>query len=423
MTFTRLRRVDRDKGAASLETVGMIVLAALLVGAIVLAMMQNNAIGRAVSNAVCKILTLGNGTCDAGRSTAPDPHLPTEPCSTAAEGYEVSGEVAAGISGGSNSKVQIETLSNGQYAVTVTKGGSVGAEAGVGWDASVSVNGSGYGWDIGADAAARIQGGVETTYIVNTKEQAFQIRNWNIYQDAKNALVASNPATSIVAGLPFVGGAVDKIAEQLGGLQEPPAPDSTMVYGGVSADASAHDTLGVGQFKGSASIDAVIGVRTNSDGSYVVIGRASAGAVASASAMWKNASFDPNAGALVEASYDKTGTMTSVKFTGTTGLTRQDSTVESWNLPISSEADRQAANDLVYNVNPVTWKAFFDASGGHGQVTKLTYHDAGSDVGVKVGGKILADVGITGNLKLPRASVSSAQYWDGHRFVNWATCR
>lgn len=422
MTISRLRLDRRDTGAASLETVGMIILAALLVGAIVLSMMQNNAIGRAASTAVCRILTFGQGACDAGGSAAPDPHLPTEPCSTAEEGYEVGGEVAAGVSGGGNSKVSIQKLSNGQYAVSVTRGESVGVEAGVGWDASVNVNGSGYGWDIGADAAARIQGGVTKTYIVSSQDQAMRIRDWSIYQDTKGALMGANPATGVAGILPFVNDAVDDVAKQLGGLHEPPAPDSTMVYGGASADASAHDTLGVGQLAASASVDAIIGVRTNSDGSYVVVGRASAGAVASASAMWKNASFDPNAGALIEASYDKNGTMTGVKFTGTTGLTKDDANVQSWSLPISSAADRQAANDVVYNANPLSWQAFFDAAGDHGQVTKLTYHDDGTDVEVKVGGKILAEVGLTGNLKLPNSSVTSAQYWDGHNFVNWAAC-
>ncbi|PWJ26401.1 hypothetical protein ATK17_2563 [Branchiibius hedensis] len=415
------RAPRRERGALSLESAGLIFLAALLVGAITVAITHSNVGGR-VADLVCTVLTGGQGSCSAGEgSSAPDAHVPTEPCTAAAEGYEVSGEVAAGVSAGGNKKVSIERLSNGQYAVNVTSGGTVGVAGGVGWDASVNVNGSGYGWDIGADANARLQGGVTQTYLVNSKSQAEDIRNWSIYQDSRDALLNST-GTGWASHIPGVTWASDTVAEWAG-LKQPPTPDSTMVYGGASADASAHDTLGVGQLSASGSVDAVLGVRTNSDGSYVIVGRASAGATAAASAAWKSASFDPNATALIEGSYDKNHNLTSVKFTGTTGLGKEDSTINSWTLPVKSEADRQAANDVLYNVNPATWSGFFNSAQDHGQVTRLTYHDDGTDIEAKVGGKFMADVGISGNLKLPHSKVTGAQYWDGQNFVTWAACQ
>lgn len=415
------RAGGRERGAISLESAGLIFLAALLVGAITLAITHSNVGGR-VADAMCKVLTGGQGSCSAGEpGSAPDPHVPTEPCATAAEGYEVSGEVAAGVSAGGNKKVSIEKLSNGQYAVNVTSGGTLGVAGGVGWDASVNVNGSGYGWDIGADANARLQGGVTQTYLVNSKSQAEDIRNWSIYEDSRDALL-NGTGMGWASHIPGVDWAADKVAGWAG-LKEPPTPDSTMVYGGASADASAHDTLGVGQLSASGSVDAILGVRTNSDGSYVIVGQASASATAAASAAWKNASFDPKAAALIEGSYDKNHHLTSVKFTATTGLGKDDSTINSWTLPVKTDADRQAANDVLYNVNPVTWSGFFEGAKDRGQVTQLTYHDDGTDIEAKVGGKFMADVGISGNLKLPHSKVTGAQYWDGQGFADWAACK
>jgi hypothetical protein len=67
-------RTQEERGAASLETVAMTIVAALLAVAVVIAATpQGKVLGETFSYAVCQVVTAGQGPCEAP-STTPEGH-------------------------------------------------------------------------------------------------------------------------------------------------------------------------------------------------------------------------------------------------------------------------------------------------------------------------------------------------------------
>lgn len=60
---------QRERGAVSLERVGILVVSAILVGALVVVLSQRTPVGDSVRQAVCSILNLG-GECGSGSTMA-----------------------------------------------------------------------------------------------------------------------------------------------------------------------------------------------------------------------------------------------------------------------------------------------------------------------------------------------------------------
>lgn len=414
----------REAGAVSLEVVGLILVAALLVSSVALVLTQDNRVGRAASTAVCKILTLGQGSCgEANGST--DAHTPTEPCSTATSGYTMSVEgQATNVEAGKVNAVAIEQLSNGQYRVTVTDASSAGVGTGIGWKAGVTWNDQKWGWEAGADASLGLTGGDQRTYLTNSKQEADDIRNWEIYTASRDTLSGTLPGHN-VPGIGWledhvVSPTTDFLAQKLG-LKKPPAPDSTMYYGGVSGQASAWDTSVNQSASAGASADVLIGYRQNADGTHTMYYSGSAALKASATIVGSTQSFSPDAAFELESTYDKNNTLQSVTVRGITGM-NDDSSVHTWTLPVRSDADRAAADNLLHNPLPTTWGAFFEASADHGQMTNVTYRHDDSSYGAGFEGKYMEELGISGELELPKSTVTGAQYYDGQQWQDWEPC-
>src|SRR5699024_2312073 len=90
---TRRARRMAEGGAVGLETIGIIVLSAVLVGALVFSLTVGTPLAAHVEAAVCKILTVGQGSCDVGERSAED-RIPPEPCVTNASGHSSQASVS-----------------------------------------------------------------------------------------------------------------------------------------------------------------------------------------------------------------------------------------------------------------------------------------------------------------------------------------
>ena len=92
-------RIRSDRGQGSLESVGIIVVASLLVAALVAVMVQTNpTIMGTVKDGICRIVTLGAGTC----SSAPairtaDDYVPREECVIGANGEDHGGSLSIAV--------------------------------------------------------------------------------------------------------------------------------------------------------------------------------------------------------------------------------------------------------------------------------------------------------------------------------------
>ncbi len=411
-----------ERGAVTLETVGLVLIAAMLSSVVFVALSGNNRLTQAVSGAVCTILTGGQGSCDYGTSTEAEKAPPTEPCATASDGYSVTAEGAAfNFTAGGTKAVTIEKLSNGKFRVVVASGKSAGVETGIGWDARVQVNGTRWGNDIGAKVGAKGDYVQSDVYLVDSRGSAEAIRNWAMYDQT---LDTATDVSSPVPGMGWLSEHVtrpvtDFVADKVG-IKEPPEPDAKVYTGGVSANASAQITPVIGGAEAKLGIGAVLGVRMNADGTTTVIGKVDGTAQLAGAISIEHGDLGGNAAFTVEATYDGS----TLKSTQVKAVTTSDGrqTMHTWSLPVKSEADRAAATNLLYNPLPTAWTPFFDAAKDHGSVSKVDYETDGLDVSGAATVRAIEEGGVNAGFALPAAKVTSAEYYNGQDWAPWAQC-
>lgn len=408
----------RSRGQGSVEYAGVLLVIAIVVAAVILAFSsQAGLINGKVAEAVCRVLTAGKGSCES--SADGSSHKPVEPCTLDTTGFAAEAKAGVMVNGSENIIVQKVRLSNGKYRVTVTTGGSVGVEVGpsAGWH--VSADGLVVGDGASASIGASLEGSTSVVYEVDSSSAADDAIRWAIYEKTRDKATSAGPLDHI----PGVGWVKDHVVDPAtdtvagwAGLDDPGEPDTTIVHGGANADASATVAAGVGGGSASISGGAVIGVAVHQDGSktisYQLEGEAGvkgAGGQAGGKAV-----------RTAEVEYSPDGTMETVKFNETNASDDGTSTVTSYSLPIESQADKDAANNMLNNPNFTTWDSYFNAAKDHGTVTKVDYQDdghsmdAGFDV-MKVG------ISLTGSTTDQKAT--KAQYWDGTKYVTWSDCK
>ncbi|MDQ1536521.1 MAG: hypothetical protein QOE58_914, partial [Actinomycetota bacterium] len=114
----RHRLDHRERGAATLESVGMYVVAAILAVAVLLvATGSAPVIGDKFRQAVCMLTTMGQGSCGPSVTSAAD-HRPTEPCVVSGEGHTGTVEAGVVVSFGGSEQFLVEKLDNGKSRVT-----------------------------------------------------------------------------------------------------------------------------------------------------------------------------------------------------------------------------------------------------------------------------------------------------------------
>lgn len=402
-----------DRGGVTLEVTGLIVLAALLVSCISLAVMDDNRVGKATSAAVCRILSLGQGRCAGPGTAALDPRLPTDPCTTDGTGYTVNvRETAPDVAEGSTGSVSVEALSSGQYRVSVASGSA---------DNTGITGSSGSSGGPGGNKLSASQADV---YLVDTRDEADDIAAWATYTQTRDTVASvTGTGPSGVGWLarnvtePFT----DFAAEHLG-LHRAPGADSTTYLGGVSANASTWDTLGLVAENANSDASEILGYRSNADGSTTLIGQASGSLVGAGALNAATGSVGSDAKATVEATYAAGGTLQGVSITAESvgGDTR---TVSTWSLPVASAADRSAAQTVIAEPDTSNLASFFGAARDHGQMTRVSYATAGLDLSQATPAWFVQGGGIHAGYTTPQTKVTSAEYYNGDGWAPWAACR
>ncbi|RYV52229.1 hypothetical protein [Pengzhenrongella frigida] len=246
-------RLDRERGAVSAEYSGLIVIAVMLVGTLLLTFGSGGAVSERIKYVICEALTFGQGGCTAPGSAASevDPHMPTEPCvqSNIADNRELSGSVmfVAAKGGG---MIRIEKLSDGTYRVSTEATAGAGVTDGVGAGATMTVDGVVVGMDGQASATALASGTVGKTWVVDGVDDQEALVS---YLKEQRDFASMGPVGSVVEG-----------SQQLwnwitgGETYEPPAPSEYYGEAGISANVGANATSLT--TSGSASLDAAVAI-------------------------------------------------------------------------------------------------------------------------------------------------------------------
>lgn len=430
-----------QRGAISIEFAGLVLVAALVAG-VVLTAVASPQVAQTITTAVCRIITLGQGSCELPDLAAD--RLPSEPCTVAVSGYSVNGRadiVSLGVGG--ERAVSQEQLSSGQYRVVISDMTSVGAQTGVGFEGEITLeggafgdfSGTSFGSSMGASAEIMAEGRTFETYIVGTEEEATQL-----YQDAlyDATVIRATEGTGVFrhALTPLA-----RLAGSAFGREALPEPTSTTHLGGVSTNASAWVTPVVGTAEAAIGGEALMGVTENENGTVTVHTMVASSTHITGDFVTVDGTWPPQAGARLDLTYDGSEILSisvATEVPNTGDLTRSE---HSWTLPVENATDRTIVDDLIeshlpWGPNPgipgnehvvsdaEAWDTFFAAVDDRGEATRLTYDTSGTNsVQIALGGQLLTGLGIAVGGGVLGDEIREAEYFDGTDWAAWDACR
>lgn len=443
----------RESGAVGLEYAGIVLIAAMLVGALTFAVTTDTRLGRTVSAAVCEITSLGDGDCSSA-TVAAQPEAdrrPDGPCVLSSTGHEAQLSVSAGVLASHGATWLVEQLSDGTFRVTRGQGGSVGTGVGVGWDVTATIDSVKYGTSAqaGATVSAYFNGG--DVYHVSDQDAVDDLlaAHWaDVAMDAALGESSRHPGRWLADR---VGGWV--------GIPQLPVPDETYFEGGLIGDASASLTVIAGGLEAVGRSQALLGVRAGSDGTttvyYAIAGDYDATAyfsdpdAQSAGQVLHQASIDGRLTATIEVERDSSGTVTAVTFSPA-GATKQTTL----RLPIANDTDAQVAADMLGRLGLVPQPGLpmptiprfgaddpgdsvipgppgFVMSGvvdftaavlDHGSATRQTMANHDTRHGGNLDASWVLPVGAAGGVDMIARESVDASYFDGTAWVPWEAC-
>lgn len=258
----RTPRMRRDEaGGATVEYSGMTAAAAVLVAALILAGgTVAPGVGEVFRTALCKVMTLGQGSC--GTPTSAAAHVPPQPCLVSSDATSLKTKFDVLVfTTSSGRRFEVAKLSDGRYRVTQLASGSLGLETGVGGGVTVTVN------DRTVGASAIAEAGVELGI------NAGQV--WYTSDPDEVRRLVSEEGEDTVEDTVIGGGPVrwgwERIQDGVGALTgngdyEFPEPDEIYVEGGLQADASAELTAGADRAEAGIAMTRMLGRRTTRTG-------------------------------------------------------------------------------------------------------------------------------------------------------------
>lgn len=181
-----------ERGAGTLEYVGVTVVAAILILALIVSF---NAFGYRdrLSQALCEVSNAfdgGTGNCGptgTGRSEAD--YVPPESCVVESDGKGGRGSIAAAAFVEGGYSWTIEQLGDGQFRLTRNADLGGGAAVGIGANVTGTGDGQNYGIAAKAEASARLSAAGSDVYFAATREEAEQILSASNADTAKDAIV------------------------------------------------------------------------------------------------------------------------------------------------------------------------------------------------------------------------------------------
>lgn len=415
-----------ERGQGSLENIGVIAVAALLVVALGTVVIQSSpAVADRVAWGFCKVTTLGTGDCEEpGDLPTDDDRIPPTPCTVSSSqgGYDVSISYVVTLESGR--QYVVEELSDGTFRVTAIESGGVGVGVGPGVDVSVTVNEGSYG--VTAIASADVLLGYEGghTWYAGDIDEANSILQGQIALDVADTVTGG--AASPTKGL------LDVILEATGRQPTSPRPDETFFEAGAEANAGANVSAVILNMGADGAAGAYLGVRTHPDG-FTAYYTAEADIDFNAFHIpgFGESSEGGAASRLFEIDYDSDGNPTAARLT--TGsywesvqgdwddreAAQVNYTEAVFELPINSDADLQIALGTLV---PGGDQAFLDAARDKGYVSSNTYADDGLTLGVNATGSLLGDLGGTVSGGNTTRELVDSQYWNGSEMVDRPDC-
>lgn len=463
MTMDRSTQ-DRDRGAATLETTGMAIVAAILASALLVAAVpQARILGETASYWICQVVTFGQGGCTPP-STAPDAREPEEPCVQTQDGVERDAKVAVlFFTAEDGRRIQVERLSNGEYRVTVSDSGGLGVEAGVGGGLSLTVNDT----TVGGNATASVGASLDI------KDGDVYYADGDSIDGLLNALLQDQITDQVVGDDGPVRWITDQVTDVVGIGSQLPDPDETYVEGGISLNASAEATGGVNSASAGVDTATMLGVKNNRDGSTTIYlsntvegeaGLQTLGYDTDGDPQFQGADLSGSAQVVTAVTFDSEGNMTQVQSTTAYGgegkgyaaalfggdpdadlgnSAQSGTSITQATLPIRNGNDQTVANEYLLAMgvqslgaytNPLIsagatiaglgpTQNFFEAVGSRGYLTQTSYDTDSTTVAAIDGSAELGiQVGVSGSVATDSMSITDAQYWDGTQWVPWEAC-
>ncbi|WP_311209722.1 MULTISPECIES: hypothetical protein [unclassified Aeromicrobium] len=454
------RRSERGQG--SLETVGVVVLASILVAATTGVVVQSSpALRSEVGYRVCQITSLGGGCEDPGdkvpgddgadpdspwgnENARPDgkpvvdeSRLPDEPCVVSSTSGSISATGSFVVSATGEQGMTIETLSDGTYRVSVHDAGALGYGVGIGVDGNVVIDGVQQGSTAFAGADIALAGLASQTYYAGSEQE---LQDLLVRVAGEQALDQVAPRVPGPADIPFVQdipvigdvegppNPVRWAVDQLAGA--PPEPDEQYVQMGLEGEAGL--ALAGIVYSAGAELDMGLyaGARTTPEG-YVLTSIAQADGSAWASAFGGEAQGMAGGTLVREIHLGPDGTPLGITMTLTAGANAQsgdvgpatdtqDSYVATAYVPFTGDVATDAG---IYLSAADMYQAgqFVQTAMDTGTVSLDQYevdpntYGAGLDVDIPALGEGFG-AGIEGDLT--NSTMVSSSYWDGSGFVD-----
>jgi len=419
------RRTERGQG--SLEIVGVIVLAAILVLATVGTVVQNSPTIRGeVSYRICQVLSVaGGGDCDPPEPPrSPEDRLPDSPCvmgSTSASA-KVGGAFLF-VAGNTGRQFLVEELSDGSFRVTEVESGGLGVTAAApGLEVGITLDGTKYGYGAMASAEALLAGRTGNTWYAEDEDALADLQESMMRGKIVDAVtpdkvlgLVPNPLNDL--GKKIVGG-------------EMPDPDETFIEGGIegSAAASAENVvLGGGA---SVNVGTYLGGKKTPDG-YSAYYRATASGNAYGTWLMLEGNVRGQVDQLVEIVMDSDGNPTSVRVTAGMSygadvqITLQEDEREYTEVvaevPFTGDPVEDAAL-LAKLSNPLTVDDFMAEARDNGSITRTVYEDDPNTYGLNVAGAYGGKLSLSASGDVTVRDLKSSQYWDGTTMAERPDC-
>ena len=444
-----VRTVDRERGAASAELAGMIMVIVLLISALLIAA-GSGGLGAQYENLLCRAFSWFGTSCTAPPPLAVD-REPDAPCTVLTNTSRKSIGVTVVADLDSGGSVTLETMSDNTYRVTADSEASLGLGFGGGGGVSVTWDDKKVGGLVqaGGGAAVAAQGGASWTF--DNKADAQQLVD---YFDRK----ITNATTPVVGSAMSLYDATKDFFS--GSRYQPPPPTEyageLSLKGNLSASAVGVANAGTGQVGGAVSLGATVNAETKETTVYyatAIEGSADVrDGLSTASASGEllgvlAVTISPEGEYLTNVSYETVlygdagyeayamfnsvadgGSAGGVVLKASVDLTDEESTLIAYDLlrasgiPPSQFLPPSTGSGM--DVPAFTaLKRLVDASLERGEVTRQEITGSSSTaLGLEGSGDVGIGIGARYESSTSERQVTGAQYYDGSRWVDWTSC-
>lgn len=465
-----MRRLRGERGAGTLESLGVVSIAAILVVALVAAMIGFRYADH-VAAAFCRVAAAIEGSSGASCAVAPartaEDYVPPQPCVVSAQGGENSANISFVVTLEGGETWLVEELGDGSYRLTHQGDAGVSIGVGIGGGATITVDDTVYGGSAQASASVGLGLAGGETFYVDSEDAAMELLTQQRQDSTKDAIVGDS-------------GPVRWVTDQVGGWfgddqeGENREPDAWFVEGGVYGGGSAELAGGLPGLNGDASAEAALemylGTTQKSDGTSTDYLRAEMSADLGISGNGPNAQgydtfFTAGAGgemsAVVEIDRDENGEPVAMRVVSAMGGHAESDTAYSQGgldddassvtartlqIPLETSADRDLAARFLQTTGvpyvpgvtdpsditsaALTPDAFVQLATDMGEVAstrgyiytqEYTTSDS-TDFALQVDAEMGAVTGVGGGSVSNQLATTGYEYWNGQEMVERSGC-